>query len=724
MDSSDHLSANELETRMRKRIAELEKTNQELLAEVLEHRLAEEALRESEERYRTLFDSIYEGFCIIEKIATEAGKPKNFRYIAVNSAFEKHTGLKNVLGKTILDLVPEAEQSIVEIHDRVALTGEPIRFETYAASLDLWIDTYAFRIDDPKFCRVAVIFRNVNERKRAEEALKKVHENLEEKVKERTGELEKACSLLKEREDRLKALFRLLPIGVSIVDKERNILDANLALERILGLSRSDLIKGKRAAKKYLKSDGTELSYEDFLNVRSLKDKGSIQSSEIGIIKEDGSTVWTDVNATYLPIYDGQVVITTRDITEHRQEEHRIHRYNSVLMGINRIFGGVVRAESERDLGSACLSIALGITGSQIGFIVEVGKDGTLHNIAISKRCFCQGLMDDRIEHPSLSGDSILHGPYDRVIDTGKSFFTNDPWSYPDSIDLPQDHPELKSFLVVPLIQEGKTTGMIVVANREGGYSSEQQEDLEAIAPAVTQALWRKKAEETLAKIATARQKEIHHRIKNNLQVISSLLDLQAEKFNNRERLENSEIVEAFRESQDRVMSIAFIHEELHEGRGDDALNFSPYLQRLLQNLFHTHRLGNTEICLNLDLEENIFFNMDIAVPLGMIVNELISNSFKYAFPGRKTGEIQIKLFREETKDKANDKDVPTRRNTKYTLIVSDNGIGIPENIDFENPETLGLQLVNLLVDQLDGEVELKRGNGTEFTVRFNNMDA
>ncbi len=168
--------------------------------------------------------------------------------------------------------------------------------------------------------------------------------------------------------------------------------------------------------------------------------------------------------------------------------------------------------------------------------------------------------------------------------------------------------------------------------------------------------------------------------------------------------------MEAFRESQDRVMSIALIHEELHEGRGIDKLNFSLYLQRLADSLFHTCRLENTNVSLNLDLEESIFFDMDTAVPLGMIVNEIVSNSFKYAFSGRDGGEIQIILHRkEDIKD----------GNTEYVLTISDNGVGIPENIDFENTETLGLQLVNILVDQLDGEIELKRDKGTEFTISF-----
>ena len=224
----------------------------------------------------------------------------------------------------------------------------------------------------------------------------------------------------------------------------------------------------------------------------------------------------------------------------------------------------------------------------------------------------------------------------------------------------------------------------------------------------------RKEAEETLANIEIARKQEIHHRIKNNLQIISSLLDLQAEKFNNRKDIKDSEVLEAFRESQDRVFSIALIHEELSKGGNIDLLNFSQYIKDLAENLLVTHRLGNTDVGLNTDIEENIFYDIDTAIPLGIIVNELFSNSLKYAFKGKDKGEIQIRLQRNENVDR-----ISNGYKSDFVLTVSDNGIGIPDNFDIKNLDSLGFQLVASLVDQLDGEFELKRNNGTEFTMKF-----
>ncbi|MDD3246791.1 MAG: MEDS domain-containing protein [Methanosarcina sp.] len=226
----------------------------------------------------------------------------------------------------------------------------------------------------------------------------------------------------------------------------------------------------------------------------------------------------------------------------------------------------------------------------------------------------------------------------------------------------------------------------------------------------ITDVTERIKAKETLVKIEDARKKEIHHRIKNNLQVISSLLDLQAEKFIHREAVTTPEILEAFRESQNRVISMSLIHEELYKGEGTDTLDFSEYLQKLAGNLLQTYSLRSKNVHLYMDLEENAFFNMDTAVPLGIIVNELVSNSLKHAFT-EKERDIRIRLCREELDHEIS--------KSFFSLTISDNGKGIPENIELGRVESLGLQLVSILVDQVDGEIELKRVRGTEFRITF-----
>lgn len=234
-----------------------------------------------------------------------------------------------------------------------------------------------------------------------------------------------------------------------------------------------------------------------------------------------------------------------------------------------------------------------------------------------------------------------------------------------------------------------------------------------------------KEAEESLKKVEEIRKKEIHHRIKNNLQVISSLLELQAERF------DEEEVLEAFRESQNRVATMAIIHEELYRSKNSETLDFSEYLQKLTSDLLHSYTVRKGDIRMELDIEE-VFFGMDTAVPLGIIINELVSNSLKHAFPQGRKGEIRIKLCRVE--ENGENKNISNSTNnigakssvdksSQYSLVVSDNGLGFPENLDFRNTGSLGLQLVNILVEQLEGTIELQNGAGTTFKILFKEND-
>lgn len=223
----------------------------------------------------------------------------------------------------------------------------------------------------------------------------------------------------------------------------------------------------------------------------------------------------------------------------------------------------------------------------------------------------------------------------------------------------------------------------------------------------------RKIAKEALDKAEKLRKKEIHHRIKNNLQVISSLLELECENLLSG-NLEREKVIEAFRESNNRIISMSIIHEELYNSKDMETINFASYLKELTDDLFKSYKVGNSDIRLLLDVED-IFFEMDIAIPLGIIVNELVSNSLKYAFPEGRSGKIHIKLHR-NVNDKKKILICPPRH---FTLISEDNGIGFPDSIDFRNTSSLGLQLVNTLVDQINGDIELEKGSGTKYRIRF-----
>ena len=228
-----------------------------------------------------------------------------------------------------------------------------------------------------------------------------------------------------------------------------------------------------------------------------------------------------------------------------------------------------------------------------------------------------------------------------------------------------------------------------------------------------------KLTEISMEKIESARIKEINHRIKNNLQVISSLLSLEAGRFT------DPEVLEAFRESQNRIASMSLIHQALYTGK-IDTIDFTDYLRKLIKGLFNSYSTGKDRIGLRLELEQ-VDMDTDTAVALGIIVNELVSNALKHAFPAGKKGEIFISLstVRNSGKKNENSGDTGTEQSffkeidLPFILTVEDNGRGIQEQVDFRNTDTLGLQLVNNFVDQIEGSIELKRENGAKFEIYF-----
>jgi PAS domain S-box-containing protein len=190
--------------------------------------------------------------------------------------------------------------------------------------------------------------------------------------------------------------------------------------------------------------------------------------------------------------------------------------------------------------------------------------------------------------------------------------------------------------------------------------------------------------------------KEIHHRVKNNLQVVSSMLSLQSMSQS------DSATVCLFRESQDRVRSMALIHEKLY-GAGDlSRIDFGEYAESLTSNLLRSYTAGGT-IKLNIDVRD-ILISIDLAIPCGLIINELVTNSLKYAFPDGRTGTVMVAMSRD-------DKD--------YVLSVRDDGVGMPRHIDCRNAGSFGLQLVDTLVGQLEGSIILAGDEGTAYTIRF-----
>lgn len=189
---------------------------------------------------------------------------------------------------------------------------------------------------------------------------------------------------------------------------------------------------------------------------------------------------------------------------------------------------------------------------------------------------------------------------------------------------------------------------------------------------------------------------EIHHRVKNNLQVIHSLLGLQAEGIADRT------VRVMFEESRNRVKSMSLIHEQLYQSKDMAHVDFKAYLQRLVSGIANTYKQYGVACSVEM---EPVALNVNVGIPCGLIVNELVSNSLKYAFPEGRKGTIKVGINK--------------NADSAYILTVADNGIGFPDKIDFRNTSSLGLLLVNVLTQQILGTLDLSRDDGTRFSITF-----
>ena len=279
---------------------------------------------------------------------------------------------------------------------------------------------------------------------------------------------------------------------------------------------------------------------------------------------------------------------------------------------------------------------------------------------------------------------------------------------------------EVRAKLVVPIIQHSQLWGLLVAhqCSRSRDWQEWEinlfQQLVNQLAIAIQQSLLyqqlqaelsdRKQAEANL-KISLKEKeillKEIHHRVKNNLCVVASLLELQSN------TVADPQLAKMFEESQNRLYSMALIHEKLYRSTNLAEINFGEYLEDLVTNLFHSYNISDNRIQLRV-LAEPIALNLETATPCGLIANELVSNTLKHAFPDGANGTVSVECY--QTGD------------GEIHLFVKDNGIGFPQNLDFRKTNSMGFQVVCTLTEQLEGTIELSRQTGTAFHLKFNEL--
>lgn len=319
--------------------------------DITERKRTEEALRQSESRYRTLFESIDEGFCVVEMIFDETGKVVDYRFLEVNAAFERQTGLIGVKGKTICELVPGHDLHWFEIYGRVALTGEPVRFQSRADALHRWFDAYAFRIGPPEHSRVAVLFNDITERKRAEEA-----------------------------NSRLAAIVEFSEDAIISKDTNGIIKSWNHGAERLFGYTAAEAV-------------GQHITFiipadriaEEKVILDRIRHRRPVEHYETIRRRKDGRLL--NISLTVSPIIDsnGKIVGASkiaRDITEQKRTEESLKRRAAELLALYQFTDQLNRAVSLADVYKAALDAIMNAIRCDRASVLLFDDQGVMQFVA------------------------------------------------------------------------------------------------------------------------------------------------------------------------------------------------------------------------------------------------------------------------------------------------------------------------------------------------------
>ena len=548
------------------------------------------------------------------------------------------------------------------------------------------------------------ITKDITQRRKAQQELREHRDHLEHLVRERTAQLEanneqltreiaehqRAERALRHSEERLTTLFELAPDAYYLNDLKGNFTDGNRAAEELIGYARGELIGGNFLKLKVLPANqipkAARLLAKNALGQPTGPD-------EFVLRRKNGEQVPVEIRTIPVKIQDQvQVLGIAHDISERKRAEEALRRaHNELEMRVRERTAELQQANEalraeivERERAEAALR--------------ESEEKYRLHFENISDVLYS---IDREFRILSVSPSVKRHLGYEPEELVGKRF----PLL---KILAPQHLPAAFSDIRRVLSGECVDSARYDFVAKDGtriigevsGAPLVQDGKVIAVASVARDVTERVRAEERIKASLQEKEvllKEIHHRVKNNLQVIASLLYLQSKRIKDRDALQ------MFQESRNRVKSMALVHERLYGSEDLARIDFAEYLRDLTAFVLRSYAVSSDSIKLDIKADD-VSLGVDTAIPCGLIISELVSNSLKHAFPDGRRGNVQIDFY---------------QTNGHLNLTVSDDGVGLPPDLDFRNTQSLGLQLVNTLVDQLEGDIEMNGTGGTSIKITF-----
>ena len=475
---------------------------------------------------------------------------------------------------------------------------------------------------------------------------------------------------LRQSEEQFRALFNQTTGGIAQTDVTGRFTLVNNRYCDIVGRSREELLTLRMHDITH--SDDVSANADQF---RALTQGGPSFVVETRYLRPDGSAVWVHNDVAAVRDSHGRVshiVAAVRDITEQKRNEETLHDLNATLEARVDERTKTLRQEKER-FHSAFDHAPIGMA--------LVAPDGRCLRV---NRSLCEIVGYTEAELLAVDFQTITHLEADLAHIRDMLAGTIHTYQVEKQYVHKRGH-IIHILLAVSLVRDPERKPLYFIA---------QIKDITEQKQAETQLKASLQEKEVLLK-------EVHHRVKNNLQIISTLFDLQSD------HTQNRQVLELFREGRARVRSMALIHERLYGSQDLARVDFREYVRQLVQDLYHTYKVSDDDIALYVEIAVPPL-PLGIAIPCGLLLNELISNCLKHGFKDSSQGWIRVTLRG----------DGPNN-----VLTVADDGVGFPQDLDFRNTTSFGMQLINTLVEQLKGKIELVNNRGTVVTITFPGHD-
>ena len=416
--------------------------------------------------------------------------------------------------------------------------------------------------------------------------------------------------------------------------------------------------------------------------------------------REDGTRFDVQLSASLVSGQAGEPVGMMGffiDVTQRNKVEEEL-RLNNMRLDSLMELSQTAHQLSEHEIVQVAIEEAARLTGSEIGYLHFVNPDeNTLRLLTWTEKTReqCAAVYDDH--YPVAQA-----GVWADCIRLKRPIIHNGYQTLPDRRGYPEGHIHLIRLVSVPIFDEERAAMILGVGNKAVDYDEADVRQMLLIGNQLLRILRRKRDDEQIR--ASLREKEVllqevHHRVKNNLQIISSLLDMQSQ------GVEEPRARQVLQDSRNRIRAMAFVHDRLYQARDLASIDLDDYIRSVVSYLHGVYGSLAQNVALHLRIEQ-VPLDLDTAIPCGLIINELVSNALKYAFPPDSSGGDVWIEFR-------------VQADGQLVLMVRDNGAGLSPDIDLDKPPSLGLQLVRMLSQQIRGTLHLEREGGTAFEIVF-----